>query len=168
MNNKNLADKKQESGFKTPKNYFENFKVELPATNTELDFTKEKNAGFTVPKNYFNNFEVNLPVEEKETKVISLFSTKNIFKIASVAAVLIFVISILNKSSDNFITNDDLNQAAIEDYIDNNEIDYNSQDLYFTFKNNNQIIEKELEDINREELLEYLTENTEITSLLNE
>lgn len=166
MKNKKFHTNKK-SGFTTPDNYFENFNVKLPISSEENLRSKAKNSGFSTPKNYFNEFTVTPPKPTKG-KVVPLFTKESIFKIAVAAAIIVFLINITNFSSTSLITEKAIDHATIENYIDNNEIDFDSQELYFSFDNNSEIIQQELENLDRTAILEYLTENEEMISLLNE
>ncbi|MDR6300796.1 hypothetical protein [Mesonia maritima] len=159
----------KKSGFKTPDNYFDNFSVKLPNSAEENVRSKVKNSGFSTPKNYFNDFTVTLPHSSQgKGKVIHLFKKENILKFVAAAAILVFIFNIVNFSSPEITTEESLDQVSIENYIDNNEIDFDSQELYFSFDNNSENIQQELEHLDRSAILEYLTENTEVTSLLND
>ena len=131
------------TGFKTPKNYFNNFE------ETMLNNIQAQTSGFKTPDNYFNTLNESLSktIFKKNTpKIISLFSRENLLYASSVAAVilLLFNLSFFNKTPDwntidnntieRYILEEDINSFTLissltdDDIIENNTITYSIND----------------------------------------
>ena len=159
----------KQSGFKVPNQYLENFKVDFSHANTNPSLDKIESAGFKTPDNYFNDFKVEIPSENKKSKVISLYRNQFFTVITTAAAVLLFIVLIYKEKTVEFSETTELNQLAIENYLEQNdfdfenEIDYNS-DAYFIS------IKKELNTVGDEAIIEYLAQSSDmdIASLLND
>lgn len=162
MDNNKLHNIK-ESGFKTPNNYFDG--LEDSIMNQIKLKEKIEDTGFKVPDNYFDSLD-NVLVQQtkKETKVISLFNKRNLWYAASIAAILVLMISIFTPTIHS---TSDLEVAEIEQYLLNQDISeyelaglLNEEELNTTY-----FVESELS----EELLEdYLLQNTTLEDLLIE
>ncbi|MFD2824035.1 hypothetical protein ACFS5M_10155 [Lacinutrix iliipiscaria] len=112
----------QDSGFKVPKDYFENFE------NTILNHArlKEKvsHSGFSTPEGYFDTVEehiLNRISTKKSTKVISLIQKKSIIYASSIAAAIVLLFSIVDFNKT--VTYDSLEFETVENYILNEDID---------------------------------------------
>ena len=97
---------KKQSGFKVPDDYFNHLEDAVfnkLISKSKLDTIK--NSGFKVPKDYFSTVEDNvfnvIKQEEKEVKVVSLWSRKNILYISGVAASIALMISIFNTKKND-------------------------------------------------------------------
>ena len=143
MNNiKDTYQKK--SGFKTPDNYFKEFKV------NKLDLlTKDQ---FKVPSNYFEDFKVKTP---QTSKVIPL-KTKAIAFVSSMAAAVALIALAFNYNSKtapqttHFST---IGSSEIENYIEyelENPEDYINSSLIIDFNN------VESSKLSSEEIANYL------------
>ena len=83
----------------------------------DLENNKEIKSGFKVPENYFEQFEAKMMAQipvEKETKVVSLFSSKQVW-ISAIAAVFLLAIAIpvyFNMASES-----NLDASTIENYL---------------------------------------------------
>lgn len=113
---KNRIHNINKTGFKTPKDYFNNLEdVILSEIKLHETFTE---SGFTAPKDYFDTLEeriINKVSKKETTKVIPLFSKRNIVYISSIAAaiLLLFNLNIFN----NEITIDNIDTQTVENYI---------------------------------------------------
>ena len=118
---KNRIHNIKKTGFKTPKDYFNNLEdVILSEIKLQETFTE---SGFTAPKGYFDILEERIidKVSKKETtKVIPLFSKRNIIYISSIAAaiLLLFNLNVFNKQT----TFDTIDTQTVENYILNENI----------------------------------------------
>lgn len=154
MKRYNLKNIKQ-SGFKTPKGYFENLEDKLlNLSNTPLEF---KDTGFKVPDYYFETVENSILTNvsnQKETKVIQLFNKKTIIAGLSIAAsiALLFNLSIFEKQ----ITYDSLDTETLEAFVLNQDLE--SSDIANLFAN---------EDFNKTLITEFVSDNTLENYLLN-
>ena len=160
----NSNNKHIKTGFKTPDNYFDSFEEKLlNKLSIETEVLIDNKTGYKIPKDYFDAFEKELlsKVEKPEPKVIPLFNTRKLYYVASVAAILIFSLFIINPTYSDPITFDDLEYASIEEYINTENIDISAvelADLYGVETNDlDHISFLNIEDDN---ILEYLSEET--------
>jgi len=162
--NKNKLHNIKNSGFKTPKNYFDGLEDSILnqiKLNEKIDDT-----GFKVPDNYFESLDdVIINKVSQKPKVISLFTKRNLFYASSIAAALVLMFSIFINKND--LTFDDLEVASIENYIYEEEFD--------TYELASLLSEEELNtdnfidtDYTDEALEDYLLENTTIEDLIIE
>ena len=167
---KNRLTSGRGSGFKLPENYFEQFESRMmqKIAPEERSILPKKSEPFSVPAGYFEAFENRMlqkvKTESKEPKVIPLFSKRNLSYVAGVAAVLAVLLtsSLLDKPAGN--SYEDLNLAAVENY------------LFETFEMSEAaetpfILEEEVNwnedaEIDKDALLEYLSENVEEPAIL--
>mgnify|MGYP000337523481 CR=1 FL=1 len=147
------------SGFSTPENYFDTVEDVLFSKLIEQQLPNED--GFKVSANYFNDLETSLyskiDFPKKEIKVIPL--RKRIIRYiphAAAASVLLFFglnyFSLTNTSSF-----EDVSSLDIENWIDNEYVDFNTFNIVFVDSDftENDLIEDET--ISDEDLLDYLS-----------
>ena len=165
-----MGKKKENSGFKTPKGYFEDLTDDLLGKMSEEASGLPDEAGFKVPEGYFDNLNKKIleKVTEKESKVIRLKPYRKYFYVAaSVAAILILVLSIQPKGDVSF-TFDDLARVDIENYIEENELELSSYELAEVLLTEelevNDILVNELDD---ENIIDYLEDNIDDIDELN-
>jgi len=153
------------TGFKVPENYFEDFQEALLS---ELKLKELcANSVFKVPENYFETLDdkiLKAVKDQKETKVIKLFSWKKIAYTTPIAASVIIMLGILfNKNSSLSI--DKIETASIENYILTEELESNEMASLFSnedlsdisFTNNN---------LNPETLEDFVLDNLEIEEII--
>lgn len=103
------------SGFKTPKNYFNNFDDNL-INNIKLKAQVE-NTGFITPNDYFNKLEHEIinkvSASKKQTKVINLFTKKQLVYISAIAATIVLLFTLNIKTTETT----DLDYKTVENYI---------------------------------------------------
>lgn len=162
MKNKKLHNNKN-SGFKIPKNYFEDFDAAILA---EVKLKgRAPDSGFKTPDNYFESFEsLASGLKQKETKVISLFNRKNRLLISSVAAmiVLFFGVTFFNKAT---LSISDLDTETVDNYIlDETEISELAALFSESELNKTQFIEYSISD----ETLDSYLESVEVNELFSE
>ncbi|WP_203255752.1 hypothetical protein [Hyunsoonleella ulvae] len=168
MKHKNLHNIKA-SGFKTPKDYFDTFDEKLLEnikTNEVLPNTMV--SGFKTPNSYFDGLEdsiIKTLSDDKDTKVIPLFSKKNIVYISSIAAAVLLLISlsIFNTTTEY----DDLETQTVENYIiDTNISSYEIAALL----SEEELIEDTFVELNLEDesIEAYLLDASDIESLMIE
>lgn len=162
--NKNKLHNIKNSGFKTPKNYFDGLEDSIM---NQINLQKKiEGAGFITPDNYFESLEDKiLEKVNHQPKVISLFSKRNLFYATSIAAALVIMFSIfINK---NELTFDDLETASIENYLNEEEIDsYEIASLFTVEELSSDIFIDS--DLTSESLEEYLLQNATIEDLIIE
>lgn len=157
------------TGFKAPDDYFESFDEKVfNKLNIEKPLDSVKETGFKVPDNYFKSLD-NKVLEHtsniEETKVIQLFSKRNLIYISSIAAaiLLLFNLSIFESKP----TFNNLDTETVENYIiDENITSYEIAALF---------TEAEIEDgiiiehnFSEDNIEAYLLENADIETLIIE
>ncbi|TQD39465.1 hypothetical protein [Haloflavibacter putidus] len=163
----NVLPSKKDSGFKMPENYLEDFVVNLPVLENS-GLPEKVEAGFRTPENYLEDFKVEIPKEEsKKPKVISIFRRKNLVRAAAIAAIFMLGLFLLPEKSITENTVMPLSQLEIEAYLDNGSIDFNTQDIQYSFDLKKEEISKELNEVTQEAIFEYLNEKSEVSMLLS-
>jgi hypothetical protein len=129
-----------------------------------------KEDGFAVPESYFDNLNKKIldKVSEKESTVIWLKPYRKYFYVAaSVAAILILVLSIQQSGKSGF-TFDDLARSDIENYLEENELGLSTYELAEVLLIEelevNDILNSELDD---ENIIDYLEDNIDDIDELN-
>lgn len=167
MKNKDLHNIKS-TGFKAPDDYFSSFDEKVfSKLDSESTLNTIKKTGFKVPENYFESLQAETLLkhaERKETKVIPLFSKRNLIYISGVAAaiLLLFNLSVFDKnpSFDNLETNV-VENYLMEEYFSTND------DIAALFTEDE--IEQHVSidhDFSESNIEEYLLNNADIESLL--
>ncbi|NND25055.1 MAG: hypothetical protein HKO00_03425 [Flavobacteriaceae bacterium] len=110
----------KDPGFKAPKGYFENLDaLILERVNTESIKTQIDVPGFDMPEDYFETFEdrvfEKLNTDNKDVKVISLFSKRKLLYVSGIAAALVLMFSIFINQDEQSLN--DLDYELVEDYI---------------------------------------------------
>lgn len=160
----NKLHSKKETGFKVPKDYFENFEASI-VRQASLK-SKATDTGFTVPKDYFKHIENDIlaKVNQEETvKVIPLFNKRNIIYISSLAAaiLLLFNLSIIN-TPFNY---DSLDTETVDTFILNN---FEADEIASLFSSS-ELSETNFIDYNlNDETLDYYLESLDETELILE
>jgi len=104
------------SGLKVPKDYFDNLEDRFMA-EIKLNEASE-NSGFKAPEGYFETLEntiLNKVSEKDNSKVIPLFSKKNLLYISSVAAAILLLFNLTITKTDT--SWDTLDADSVENYI---------------------------------------------------
>ena len=122
-------------------------------------------SGFVVPKDYFASVEAKIldaVNSESETKVVRLFSRKQLYFVTGIAASLLLMLAIFNGS-----TTDELSVEMVEDYFAESSLD--SYELAELLSDAN-ILEDDftITEINNteENLEDYLLENANIEAII--
>lgn len=170
----NLKKYKSKSGFKVPHNYMSDLEASLfEKLDINTARVEQEASGFQVPENYFNTLEHNIQAkidnENNRGKLLPLFSKKQLYYASAIAAIFIVVFStVLLKSPETSDLNS-LNYTALEEYIDEEDLDMNYNDI------SNLIYEEGLilENLNsysysEQAVFEYLSENVEDSGLIIE
>ncbi|TBN04784.1 hypothetical protein EYD45_05860 [Hyunsoonleella flava] len=165
---RNKLDNINASGFKVPKDYFENFEYTLMDNIKVEEVIGTPETGFDVPKHYFETLEDRIVAnvaEKKDTKVISLLNRKTIVYISGIAAaiLLLFNLSIFNDR----VSIEDLEAATVENYILDEDISSYEIASLFTeeLPSEDGLVEYNLD---AENLEEYLLNNADIESYMVE
>lgn len=111
------------SGYKTPENYFNTLedkifsKLKAEDTLSTIDGT-----GYTMPEGYLDTVETTVYNKLKgDTKVITLFSKRNILYLSGIAAAVLLMFSIFMNSNNDL--NEELDLDLVENYIIEEGID---------------------------------------------
>lgn len=163
-----MKDKKHIHGFKVPKDYFDNLE-ERVMQNIAMD-QLPKDTGMRVPDGYFEQLEdrvmaKTITPEKKSPKVINLNSWWKVAVAASVIGIGIWLLP--GNPKANEMSNTMVNsEFTIDRYIDDMIFDMpdasliemvDDYDIDMSFSN----------QINKEEVEEYLMENLDLSTLLS-
>lgn len=164
-----MKNKKHTSGFRIPKNYFEEFEDVLFTKLSERDIPSAP--GFKVPEGYFENvedktFQRLLPVK-KEFSVISL-SRQNMVYIAGIAAVFILFFTLFNLYAPAHTDMNMLQLTTIESYIDEGNLDLNAYEITGLLGEEISSLDAGTHLFSEETLENYLLEDIDETLLLIE
>lgn len=165
---KQLSIKKNETalplktGFTTPTSYFTNLEEKLLHKISVKEDTK-KETGFIAPDDYFDNLdgEILHKITATETKVIKLFSKKQLLYVASIAAVGILSLFIINPNNSNLPTFEDIEYAAFEEYLNTEDLDISGLELAELYEiDTNDLNNISFLSIDDENILDYLSDET--------
>ncbi len=161
MKRKHLKDS-QESGFKVPKDYFEDFEKTIMSHAILKD--KLNHSGFSVPEGYFDNVEEKILTQisdEKPSKVIALFNKRSLIYVTSIAATLVLLFSIIQPNTN---TIDTIETASIESYLSYE--DFETEELVALI-DDTAFIDEAITTLNFSEndIENYVIENLEINDL---
>lgn len=120
----------KQSGYRVPEGYFDNLEdAVFNKLKAQSSLDTIKDTGFKVPEDYFLTVEENvfntLKADEKEVKVVSLFSKRNLLYYSGIAAALVLMFTIFKPDSE--LSFDSLDTDLVESYISTYNI--NSSDL---------------------------------------
>jgi hypothetical protein len=171
---KNISSTHPRSGFKVPKNYFEDFEAKMTRViSQEPTFGDQYkgNLGFTIPKNYFDSLEgqVLAKVERPEPRgmLISFFRKKKLYAITGVAAVFIGIISTLLFKPNPVNTLDSEKISVLEEYIDQENIDLNFNEITtFLYEEGYVLDDLYTSGLSDEAVFDYLNEQVEDPALI--
>lgn len=158
------------SGFKTPEAYFDGIEdAVFSKLKSEHMSQIPDTTGFSVPSDYFETVEAKVfeSLQSHDTKVVSLFTKRNLIYLGGVAAAIILMLSIFNTESS--MTDQDFDYAMVEEYIINQDL--SSDDIASIFstddliEDNFDIITDEMAD---DTLETYLIENTNLNDLIED
>lgn len=161
--------KKSLNNFKTPDNYFDSFTDKLMVKLSELEPMEKKQDGFKIPDTYFDTLYSNIQTKLSipEPKVIKLNPFKKYYYVAAIAAVaMLFLLLTFNQQTE--ITFDDIALSDIENYIEDNDVDFSTYELAEMLP----IDELEIKDIienqlNDEYIIDYLGDSIDNFEELN-
>ncbi|NNC49312.1 MAG: hypothetical protein HKO01_02115 [Flaviramulus sp.] len=163
MNKNNLQNIKK-PGFNVPKDYFNNLEdVILSEINLKETLST---SGFKTPKDYFETLEgvvIEKVTEKKASKVISLFSAKNLVYISSVAAAILLLFNLSNFQKNGDWSN--LDTETVENYMINEDISFYE---IAALLSDEDLKEENFIDYNfdKENIENYLLNNLEVEDLV--
>ena len=154
------------TGFKTPKDYFETLEDSILSNAKLREIASE--SSYKVPNGYFDSLEDKIMAvvnQQPETKVIKFISWRKITYIGTVAASIVLIINLFFKNNPEKITIDAIETASIESYILNEDLETNEFASLFS--------KEELSDIrlindgySSQTLENYVFENFEIDDII--
>lgn len=159
----------KEPGFTTPKNYFDKLESQILEEVAMVSKVTKGNP-FEVPENYFNELEVGLMKQtaliKKETKVISIFRNSTFRYVASLAAVVLFIVSIFQFQQPDEYNKDSI--THISNYIESGHLDLSNIDFetllteemmeHFSFYSN----------LDQDALFDYLSYDIDESQFIND
>lgn len=160
-----LENLNKQTGFKTPDNYFESLEDKI-LSQAKLQ-EKVSDSGFAIPDDYFKTIEncvLDAVSEEKDTKVVSLFSRKNIIYISSIAAAVLIMFGIFSRTTTP--TFEGLDETLVENYI--LEQDYETYEIASLLSEED--LTNELININysEENLEDFIFNNSEVEDFITQ
>lgn len=169
---KSQLHKIKETGFKTPDAYFDTFDQRLlDKMAVQKEMASITDAGYKVPDTYFENFDAKLEArlkyeasQEDHIKVIPMPFWRNAGLISGVAAALILMFTILQKS-DTPLSINQVETASLEAYL--NDENLNIYDIASLLDEEDLVLDNFVSTSFTEESLEnYLLNNTSIEDLI--
>lgn len=167
---------KNNSGFSTPKSYFEDFDNRLMQriASNEKDNTTHlpKESGFQIPEAYFDAVEKSIleqTVQAKTAKVFNLWY----YQLAKVAAVLLIIITgygILTVSNKSTSTEDGfskLSETDLENYIEHYIFPYSEMRNLYISESDFELADNQLENLNQNAILDYLDNELDELDLID-
>ncbi|MDX1542909.1 MAG: hypothetical protein R3214_03110 [Christiangramia sp.] len=167
----NRSKYSENSGFKIPQDYFENFEERMMRRLEEKEAVKlpAMKSGFSVPNGYFETLDEKIIQRTKDAppRIISLFKKEYLFYAAAVAAIFILMLgNFFQTESDQPLGWDDIEISAMENYIDEgyemgffelNTSDYSNLIL----KDGKLIDDSDFYSVNSDAVFDYIDENIE-------
>jgi hypothetical protein len=164
---KQKLHKNHRSGFKTPVNYFGSFEDTLFAKIETNNFSNQMHAsGYTTPSNYFEDLESQVVSQslKKQPKVISIFKNRwTISSVAAAASITLILFLFYNKQDELSFNN--LEMAAIENYILNSDVNANDISQFLNDEDFNNSL-SDHSTLTEDNLENYLLNNTNLEDLL--
>lgn len=166
-NNKNISQNKT-SGFQVPKNYFESFEDTLFQKLTlNSDEVLSNETGYTVPGDYFQNIDdtlFNVTNSSQPSKVIKLFTFKNLAYTASIAAAVILMFSLIF-NTQNKLDFESIEYATLQYYIET--ADFTTSDIASLLSDDELPSELMLQETISDQAIEtYLLDTSNLQDLL--
>lgn len=110
---KNKTHNIKNTGFKVPEGYFDSLEDQIM---NQVKLSEVDDAGFKIPDDYLDSIEdsvFNTISQEKTTKVIPLFSKRNILYISGIAATILLLLNLSIFKNDSW----DIEAQTVENYM---------------------------------------------------
>ena len=161
----------KKTGFKTPKNYFQNLEDQIMDT-IKLDNALKSidDAGFKIPQGYLDTLEDVVLTKVTKTsnpKVISILNKQTLIYISGVAAAVLIMFNIFWNKTETTI--DTLDAELVENYFIDQGI--NTFEIAALLTNDEEInIDIEIfdETFNNDSLEDYLLENMDLEDFIDQ
>ncbi len=168
---KNKLNNIKNTGFKTPKNYFQNLEDQIMDT-IKLDYALKSidSAGFKMPQGYLDTLEDAVLTKVTKTsnpKVISILNKQTLIYISGVAAAVLIMFNIFWNKTETTI--DTLDAELVENYFIDQGI--NTFEIAALLTNDEEInIDIEIfdETFNDDSLEDYLLENMDLEDFIDQ
>lgn len=117
--------------FRTPDSYFEKLSDTLKDKLSQEQLHLPKSEGFTLPDGYFENLHATIEqkLNTKELKVVQLNPYRKYYLVAASIAALFLLAIGFNWNTDQEASWDDLANADIENYFEDNDFGLTSYEL---------------------------------------
>ena len=157
--------KNMETGFKVPKDYFENFEDRL-LSELKLKETAS-HSGFKLPEDYFDSLDnkiLDAVKKSNNTKVIPFLSIRKIAYATAVAASLILIYTIYFNNNESLTINN-IETVSIENYILTEGLETSDIASLFSDEDLSEITSVK-NNLSSETLENYVLENLDIDELI--
>ncbi|MGV6831568.1 MAG: hypothetical protein ACWA5P_08425 [bacterium] len=158
------------TGFETPKNYFDSVEDSVLAKlKTEKLKELVTNTGYEAPKEYLSNIEDSVldKLSDKPVKVISLNVKRMLYSVASIAAILVLYFAVFNSGNNSSL--DSIESEVVERYFIDNGIDSDELASLLTEEDLESMnLDLFDEDLSTETLEDYILENIELETILEQ
>lgn len=153
------------TGFNVPANYFDGIE---DSVLSQIKLKSIEGTGFKVPEGYFESLEdtVISKIHKKDsTKVINLFSRRNLLYVSSIAAALLLLFNLTDLNNKN-ISFENLETAMLETYV-NEYID--SYDMASLFVEEEITVENFIEhNLSEENMENYILNHVDMEYFFSE
>lgn len=149
-------------GFTAPQGYFDELENHILA-QTALEEKQLKENQFSVPKDYFEQAEIQIlnKTVKKQPKVISILQRKTLKHVASVAALIVLIITVYQIQNNTLSQSEIVFNENTNDFFDMYEL----EEMMSVDMLNDFTIENNLSD---EAIYDYLSYHADITNLVYE
>jgi len=157
------------TGFKAPENYFESVEDSVfSKIKSENSLKSVKGSGYKIPEGYLDTVEENILNKlNNETKVVSLFTRKNLVYISGMAAAILILFAIFIKNN-NPLT-EELDYQVVEAYILEQDINtYELASLLTDEELSDMTLEIMDDAFDEEDMEDYLLENVNIEDIIEQ
>jgi hypothetical protein len=157
------------TGFKAPENYFESVEDSVfSKIKSENSLKSVKDSGYKIPEGYLDTVEENILNKlNNETKVVSLFTRKNLVYISGMAAAILILFAIFIKNN-NPLT-EELDYQVVEAYILEQDINtYELASLLTDEELSDMTLEIMDDAFDEEDMEDYLLENVNIEDIIEQ
>ncbi len=161
---------KKNNPFTTPSGYFKEFPNDIKTRLIEEKLQLTKKSGFTVPNDYFDtlSFRITTKLDTKESKVIQLRPYKFYYSAAVSIAATVLVLVGLQWNGAKEASWDSVVNTDIETYFDNTGLGLTSYEIAEIIPVDGlEISNFIVTELDEEDILEYLSENTDDFEELN-
>jgi len=156
--------------FRTPDGYFDKLSESLrDAVGQEVPKLPNED-GFVLPDGYFENLHSNIQqkLTKDETKVVQLYPFKKYYTAAASIAALFLLVLGFNWNTGQEVSWDDLANADIDTYFENNDFGLTSYELAEEIPVDELVLSDFLNtQLNDEYIIDYLHENIDDFEDLN-